>query len=149
MKKTTVILMISALLQMFNSTVTVAQTNDHNFNVAKNLDVFTAIYKQLDLMYVDTLDANEVIVGGINAMLRSLDPYTVYYPEEKMSDLTMLRTGTYAGVGAIIRKDLKRNRVIISEPYEGMPAAEAGTRRGDIILSIDGEDMTEKDVSNE
>ena len=106
--------------------------NDHNFDVAKNLDVFTAIYKQLDMLYVDTLDANVVLVNGINAMLHSLDPYTEYYPEDKMGDLQLLRTGTYAGVGSVIRKNLKLNRVIISEPYEGMPAAEAGARRGDV-----------------
>ena len=120
---------------------------DHNFEVAKNLDVFSTIYKQLDLMYVDTLDANEVIGNGIKAMLRSLDPYTEYYPQEKMEDLTQMRTGTYAGVGAIIRKNLQTGRVMVSEPYEGMPAAEAGLRRGDVILAIDDEDLTNKEVS--
>ena len=71
-----------------------AQDKDHNFDVAKNLDVLNVIYKQLDMMYVDTLKANEVIGNGINAMLRSLDPYTEYYPEEKLKELTFLRTGT-------------------------------------------------------
>ncbi len=121
---------------------------DHNFEVAKNLDVFSTIYKQLDLMYVDTLDANEVIGNGIKAMLRSLDPYTEYYPQEKMEDLTQMRTGTYAGVGAMIRKNFQLGRVMVSEPYEGMPAAEAGLRRGDVILAIDDEDMTNKEVSH-
>ena len=120
---------------------------DHNFEVAKNLDVFSTIYKQLDLMYVDTLDANEVIGNGIKAMLRSLDPYTEYYPQEKMEDLTQMRTGTYAGVGAMIRKNFQLGRVMVSEPYEGMPAAEAGLRRGDVILAIDDEDMTNKEVN--
>ena len=124
-----------------------AQEKDHNFDVAKNLDVLNVIYKHLDMMYVDTLDANEVIGNGIRAMLRSLDPYTVYYTSDDMKDLRELRTGTYAGVGSVIRKNLKLNRVIISEPYEGMPAAEAGLKRGDVILAIDDEDMREKDVS--
>lgn len=124
-----------------------AQQKDHNFDVAKNLDVLNVIYKHLDMMYVDTLDANEVLGNGIRAMLRSLDPYTVYYTSDDMKDLRELRTGTYAGVGSVIRKNLKDNRVIISEPYEGMPAAEAGLKRGDVILAIDDEDMSDKDVS--
>ena len=124
-----------------------AQQKDHNFDVAKNLDVLNVIYKHLDMMYVDTLDANEVLGNGIRAMLRSLDPYTVYYSSDDMKDLRELRTGTYAGVGSVIRKNLKDNRVIISEPYEGMPAAEAGLKRGDVILAIDDEDMSDKDVS--
>ena len=121
--------------------------DDHNFEVAKNLDVFATIYKHLDLMYVDTLDANEVIGTGIKAMLRSLDPYTEYYPQEKLEDVTQMRTGTYAGVGAVIRKNLQTGRVMVSEPYEGMPAAEAGLRRGDVLLAIDDEDLTGKEVS--
>lgn len=124
-----------------------AQEKDHNFDVAKNLDVLNVIYKHLDMMYVDTLDADEVIGNGIRAMLRSLDPYTVYYTSDDMKDLRELRTGTYAGVGSVIRKNLKLNRVIISDPYEGMPAVEAGLKRGDVILAIDDVDMRDKDVS--
>ena len=138
-----------ALLMTAMLTVSAQEKDDkdHNFEVAKNLDVFSTIYKQLDLMYVDTLDANEVIGNGIKAMLRSLDPYTEYYPQEKMEDLTQMRTGTYAGVGAMIRKNFQLGRVMVSEPYEGMPAAEAGLRRGDVILAIDDEDLTNKEVS--
>lgn len=69
------------------------KSKDHNFEVAKNLDIFNNIYKNLDLMYVDTLNAAEVIGTGINAMLRSLDPYTEYYPEENTKDLKMMLTG--------------------------------------------------------
>lgn len=120
---------------------------DHNFKISKNLETFNAIYKALDMMYVDTIDAGEVIGTGINAMLRSLDPYTVYYPEDKVKDLNMMISGKYAGIGAIIRYDLSQQRVIIDEPYENMPAAEAGLKKGDIILQIDDSSMVDKTVS--
>lgn len=124
----------------------VAQTKDHNFEVGKNLDLFNQVYKQLDLMYVDTLNPGEVIGYGINGMLRALDPYTEFYPEEKTKDLKRMITGKYAGVGSIVRYNQKLKRVIIDEPMEGMPAAEVGLKKGDIILSIDNKDMTHCNV---
>lgn len=128
-------------------TVSNAQTGSNNFNVAKNLDLITSIYKYLDIMYVDSLNADEVVGTGINAMLRSLDPYTEYYPADKTRDLREMVTGAYAGIGSIIRYNNQLKRVIIEEPYEGLPADEAGLKRGDVILSIDGEDMTDKEQS--
>ena len=125
-----------------------AQTNDdHMFNVAKNLDVFNTIYKNLEMLYVDTLDADEVVGTAIKAMLRSLDPYTEYYPEENMQELKEIYTGKFAGIGALIRYNMQLKRVVIDEPYEGMPSAEAGLKKGDIILAIDDSVMTDKDVS--
>lgn len=126
----------------------VAQRNkNHNFEVAKNLDIFNSIYKNLDLMYVDTLQAGEVIGNGIKAMLRSLDPYTEYYPEEKSNELKMMYTGKYAGIGALIRYHHRLKNVVIDEPYAGMPAAEVGLKKGDVVLSIDDSLMTGKTTS--
>ena len=122
-----------------------AQNKDHNLEVAKNLDVFNSIYKHLDLLYVDTLNAKEVVGNAINGMLRSLDPYTVYYSEDKTNELRTMLTGKYAGIGSIIRWNSQISNSVIEEPYEGMPAAEAGLRKGDVILSIDGESMKGKD----
>lgn len=102
---------------------------DHDFKVAKNMDVFNAIYKNLDMMYVDTLNADEVIGYGIKAMLGSLDPYTTYYPESDQKELKRMLTGKYAGVGSLIRYNNQLQTVVIDEPYENMPAAEAGLKR--------------------
>ena len=120
---------------------------NHNLEVAKNLEIFNALYRNLDLMYVDTLDANKVVTAGIDAMLNTLDPYTEYYPEERQKDLKQMLTGKYAGIGALIRYHQKLKRCIIEEPYEGMPAAEVGLKKGDIILQIDDSLMTDKSTS--
>ena len=121
--------------------------SNHLFDMSKNLEVFNTIYKNLELMYVDTLDANEVVGTAIKAMLKSLDPYTEYYPEENMQELKEIYTGKFAGIGALIRYNAELKRVVIDEPYEGMPADEAGLKKGDIILSIDDSLMTDKSVS--
>lgn len=120
---------------------------NHDFVVAKNMDVFTSIYKNLDMMYVDTLDADEVIGNGINAMLRSLDPYTEYYPESEVKELKNMLTGKYAGIGSVVRYNYQLGYTVINEPYEGMPAQETGLKKGDIILSINDSTMKGKEVS--
>ncbi len=120
---------------------------NHNLEVAKNLEIFNALYKNLDLMYVDTLDANKVVSTGIDAMLRSLDRYTEYYPEQKQKELKTMLTGKYAGIGALIRYHQRLKKVVIEEPYVGMPAQEAGLRKGDIILQIDDTVMTDKNTA--
>ena len=132
---------------VFLPTFAMAQgQKDHNFEVAKHLDIFNNVYKNLDLLYVDTLNPKDVIGTGINAMLRQLDPYTEYYAQDETKNLRMMLTGKYAGIGALIRKHQKLNRVVIDEPYANMPAAEAGLQKGDIILSIDDTLMTDKEV---
>lgn len=115
--------------------------DDRNFQLSKQLDIFHAVFRELDMMYVDTIDAAKVVETGIHAMLSKLDPYTVYYPEEEDEDLQMMMTGKYAGVGAVIRYHKRHDRVVVVEPYEGMPALGAGLRAGDVLLSIDGEDL--------
>ena len=139
--------LISLLMVLLAAPAFAQIDRDHDFKTAKNMDIFNSIYKNLDLMYVDTLDAEEVVGNGIKAMLGSLDPYTTYYPEEKVNELKNMLTGKYAGVGAVVRYNFQLQRVCISEPYENMPAAEVGLKKGDIILSIDDEDMTNKDVA--
>lgn len=141
MKKILILLCMTIALGMS------AQEKNHNFDVARNLETFTAIYKNLDMMYVDSLDPSEVIGTGIKAMMRSLDPYTEYYPEDEVKNLKTMLSGKYAGIGSTIRKNFKTGIVCIDMPYEGMPAAEAGLRKGDEILSIDDSTMIGKEVS--
>ncbi len=141
---------IAFLLAVLISTFSmVAQTNNHSSKVAKNLDVFNAIYKNLDLLYVDTLDANEVVGYGINSMLHSLDPYTEYYTKEKNDELNTTLTGKYAGIGALIKYNNQLKNVVIDQAYANTPAAEAGLKKGDIILSIDDKPMAGKDNSSQ
>lgn len=116
-----------------------AQT-EHNFSVAKNLDLFNAIYRQLDIFYVDSLEADKLVRVGIDAMTRELDHYTQFYPEEDMGELKMMTTGKYGGIGSIIRMR-KDSTVIIQEPYPDMPAAEVGLQVGDVLLKIDDKDL--------
>lgn len=115
--------------------------DDRNFQVAKNLDIFNAIVKEIDMFYVDTIDPNKTIRAGIDHMLYSLDPYTEYYPEDDRDELEMMLKGTYGGIGSIIRYNPKTKYTVVAEPYEGMPAAESGLKAGDIMLEIDGKDL--------
>lgn len=119
-------------------------SDDRTFQMAKNLDIFNSIVKELDLFYVDTIDPNKTIREGIEAMLYSLDPYTNYFPEEDQSELEQMLKNSYGGIGSIITWSPKLKRSMISEPYEGMPAAEVGLKAGDILMSIDGKDLAGK-----
>ncbi len=145
MKLKQIIIILCLLAVGLSSTAD--KNSDHNYSVTRNMEIFSSIYKHLDMMYVDTLDADVTVGAGIRAMLRSLDPYTEYYPPEEVKDLKTLLTGKYAGIGALIKHDMRNECVIIDEPYEGMPAAEAGLKKGDVIVAVDDTLMKGKTVS--
>ncbi|MBN2661202.1 MAG: S41 family peptidase [Tannerellaceae bacterium] len=114
---------------------------DNRFELSKNLDVFNALVKEVEMFYVDTVDVEKTVRRGIDAMLSGLDPYTEYIPEQEMGDLKYITTGEYGGIGSFIR-EREGGGVYIIEPFEGMPAALAGLKAGDKLLEIDGIDVS-------
>ena len=118
--------------------------DDRNFQIAKNLDTFNSIVKELDMFYVDTLDPNKTVREGIDYMLSSLDPYTEYYPEDDQAELQQMMNASFGGIGSLITYNQKLKRSMIAEPFEGTPAAKVGLKAGDILMEIDGKDLAGK-----
>ena len=117
-----------------------AQESD-NFKTTKALDIFNALYEELELNYVDTLDAEKVTGDAIRYMLNRLDPYTEFYKASRTDELKTLTTGKYAGIGSPIRYHKGSDRCVFDGPYVGMPAQAAGVRTGDIIMKINDKDV--------
>lgn len=143
MKRIKVWLVVSAIgiFGLFSFTL-----SDNYFEISKNLDIFANLYKQLNIYYVDDTNPGELMKTGIDAMLESLDPYTVYYPESEIEDYRFLTTGEYGGIGSLIRKI--GDNVVVAEPYEGFPAYKSGLMAGDIILKIGDQNVTGKSTSD-
>jgi carboxyl-terminal processing protease len=116
------------------------------FDISKNLEIFTNLYRELNIYYVDETQPGNLMKTGIDAMLKSLDPYTVYYPESKIEDYRFMTTGQYGGIGALIHTH--EGDVTISQPYEGYPAQKNGLRAGDVVIAIDGESIKGKKQSD-
>ena len=144
MKRTTLIL---TLLLFFGGAVRAQE--DRGFEIAKNLEIFANVYKQLNANYVDDVDPGKTIKVAIDAMLASMDPYTNYFPESQMEDVKLQLLGQYGGVGAMIMQ--RGDSIYVSEPYKGLPADEAGIKAGDRIVAVDGQSTRGKktpDVSS-
>ena len=129
--------LISVCLNVFS--------NDRHFELSKNLEIFNSLYKSLNIHYVDTIPLNKMIKTGIDGMLRNIDPYTVYIPSEKDEDFTLMTTGEYAGVGAIITQ--RDSAIYINEVYVDMPAYNVGLRPADRIVSVDKTEIKNHTVS--
>ncbi|HOI50160.1 MAG TPA: S41 family peptidase, partial [Prolixibacteraceae bacterium] len=125
-------------------------TNDQkNFEIAKNLDIYYTLFRELNTFYVDEINPNKLVKTSIDKMLESLDPYTNYISEADVEDFRFMTTGEYAGIGALISK--QNGVIVIAEPYEGFPAQKYGLKAGDIILEVEGKataTMSTEDVSN-
>lgn len=123
--------------------------DDKNFQIAKNLDIYYTLFRELNLFYVDDVEPNKLVKTSIDKMLESLDPYTNFIPEDDVEDFRFMTTGEYAGIGALISK--QNGKIVIAEPYEGFPAQKSGLRAGDILLEVAGkstEKLSTEDVSN-
>ena len=122
------------------------KSDQKNFEISKNLDIFYTLVRELNLFYVDEVKPDKLIKKGIDDMLETLDPYTVFIPESEMDDFKFMTTGEYAGIGAMISK--RKNQIIVAEPYEGFPAQKSGLRAGDIFLEVDGKPVDKMVVSD-
>ncbi|WP_373497386.1 S41 family peptidase [Aquiflexum sp.] len=140
------ILLTFAILLSVGMLFSFVSKNDKLFAIAKNLDIFASLVRELDSYYVDEIDAEELVTIGINAMLEELDPYTEYIPEENSDDFRLLTTGEYAGVGALIGNRTGVNMILM--PYKGFPAQAGGLRIGDQLLKVDTIDVTDKLTSD-
>ncbi len=134
------------VLLTFSGSIAIQAQNSSNFEISKNLDIFTTVCKELNNNYVDELNYGDLIKTGIDAMLNKLDPYTVYISESQIEDFAFMTTGQYGGIGALIHK--QGDYVVVSEPYEGSPAIKAGLIPGDRILKINEKDAKGKSVSD-
>lgn len=116
----------------------ISATRSNKAEIARNLDIFNAVYKELQTNYVDSIDSEKAVTTAIDAMLSTLDPYTTYYPASDQDQLTQMTSGEYGGIGALIQ-EVPGKGVIISEPYENTPSAKAGLKAGDLLMVIDND----------
>ncbi len=137
---------VVGILSLFLLSFFKDEDTSDRFEIGKNLDIFTELYKEVNRTYVDGTQPGDLMKTGIDAMLESLDPYTVYYPESDIENYKLMTTGQYGGIGARIRKI--DDFVVVSEPYEGFPAHKAGLKAGDVILKVDGNSVKGKSTSD-
>ena len=133
---------IGVLFGMMLPLAGVGQDKQNNFEISKSIDIYNSLMRELNLNYVDEINPGELNETAIDAMLKEMDPYTVFIPESEIENYKLMTTGEYGGIGALIQYDGEYTR--ISDPYEGWPAQKAGLQAGDAILSVNGVDTYQK-----
>ncbi len=131
-----IIIVFSLLLIVGVSTGFLVNQETRDFRIAKNLDIFYSLFRELNTFYVDEIDPDKLIKAGIDNMLKTLDPYTVYFPETEADEFTIMTTGKYGGIGSLVRST--GDYVVITEVYKGFPADKAGMKPGDLLKKVDG-----------
>jgi carboxyl-terminal processing protease len=131
-----IIIIVPLLLIVGISTGFLINQETRDFRIAKNLDIFFSLFRELNTFYVDEIDPDKVIKAGVDNMLKTLDPYTVYFPETEADEFTIMTTGKYGGIGSLVRN--AGDFDIISEVYKGFPADKAGIKPGDLLKKVDG-----------
>ncbi len=134
--KIKIIIAFTLLLVAGTSTGFLITQETRDFRIAKNLDIFFSLFRELNTFYVDEIDPDKLIKSGLDNMLKTLDPYTVYYPESEIDDFAFLTTGKYGGIGSLVRNN--GDYTIISEVYKDFPADKAGIKAGDLLKKVDG-----------
>lgn len=126
---------------IFGTGIYAQDDKGNDFEIYKNLELFELVYKSVDLNYVDEPVPGHLMKTAIDAMLKELDPYSVYIPESKIEDFKLMTTGQYGGIGALIQQ--QDGKVLISDPYEGFPAQKSGLMAGDVFIEINGQNVEE------
>ncbi|HUW92873.1 MAG TPA: S41 family peptidase [Bacteroidales bacterium] len=137
--KKTVIILATAAVAIFTLGFLIADQQEKDFRLTKNIDIYISLFRELNAFYVDEIDPEKLVKTSIDGMLATLDPYTVYYPQDDVSDLDFMTTGKYGGFGSLIRKS--GDYIVVTNIYKGFPADKNGIKPGDIMLSIDGKSL--------
>ncbi|MDR2887741.1 MAG: S41 family peptidase [Bacteroidales bacterium] len=138
-KRTGLAVTVAVILLAALTTGFLTSQESKDFRLAKNLDIFFSLIREVNTFYVDEINPEKIIKTGIDNMLKTLDPYTVYYPESNVDELSFMTSGKYGGIGSLVRNN--GNYAVVGEVYKGFPADKAGIKAGDILKAVDGESL--------
>lgn len=146
--KKNVMMLVLVAVAAFGLATTLAKEDNKYFEISKNIEIFSNLYKEINTFYVDDLDPSKTMRIGIDAMLGSLDPYTNYISEAEIEGFKMLVKGRYSGIGATVNKMPGDEFPFITQPIKGFPAQEAGIKAGDILLEVDGQSTKDRSTDD-